>query len=156
MVMMPMVDDLAATYRRYADELVRYATVLAGPADAPDIVAEVFTEVMASRSWHTVDNQRAYLYRAVLNRSTSLHRSTDRRERREAKVADRDRWAPPDPSLDAQRVLAHLPAQQRAVVFFTYWADLAPQQIAELVGISEGSVRKQLARARATLRRVIP
>lgn len=153
--MMPIVDDLATTYRRHADELVKYATVLAGPADAADIVAEVFTAAIASRSWHSVDNQRAYLYRAVLNRSVSLHRSTERRGRREVRVAEPERWAPPDPSVDAQRVLAHLPAQQRAVVFLTYWADLTPLQIAELLDIGEGSVRKQLARARATLREVL-
>lgn len=155
MGMMPLVDDLDATYRRHADELVRYATVLVGPADAADVVAEVFAEAVASTSWHTVDNQRAYLYRAVLNRSTSLHRSGERRKRRESRVAGPDRWAAPDPSVDAQRVLAQLPAQQRAVVFFTYWADLTPPQIAELLDIGEGTVRKQLARARATLRRVL-
>lgn len=153
--MMPLVEDLAATYRRHADELVRYATVLTGPADAPDIVAEVFADAVASRGWSTVQNQRAYLYRAVLNRALSLQRSTDRRQRREVRTAGREVSTAPDPSVDAQRVLGHLPAQQRAVVFFTYWADLAPHQISELLGIGEGSVRKQLARARATLRRAL-
>lgn len=153
--MMPMVDDLATTYRRHAGELVKYATVLVGPADAADIVAEVFAETVASRTWHSVANRRAYLYRAVLNRSASLHRSGERRQRREASVAGFEQWAPPEPSVDAQRMLAHLPVQQRSVVFLTYWADLAPHQIAALLDISEGSVRKQLARARATLRRFL-
>ena len=35
-------------------------------------------------------------------------------------------------------------------MYFTYWDDLLPSQIAELLDVSEGTVRKQLARARIT------
>jgi len=152
--MMQLMHDQAEAYRRHVDELVRYATVLAGPADAADIVADVFADVIASRNWSAVVNQRAYLYRAVFNRACGHHRSADRRQRRETTVMVADRWAPPDPSVDAHRALGRLPPQQRAVVFFTYWADLAPHQIAELLDVGEGTVRKQLARARTTLRRI--
>ena len=51
--------------------------------------------------------------------------------------------------------LAQLSPQQRAVVYFTYWDDLLPSQIAELLDVSEGTVRKQLARARDHLRRIL-
>jgi RNA polymerase sigma-70 factor (ECF subfamily) len=54
--------------------------------------------------------------------------------------------------LDA--VLA-LSVQQRAVVVLTYWADLTPAAIGELLDISEGSVRRHLARARKRLREVL-
>ena len=57
--------------------------------------------------------------------------------------------------MDAQRALAGLSPQQRAVVYLTYWDDLTPAQVAALLGVSEGSVRKQLARAREQLRRVL-
>ena len=155
MDMMQLMHDQTEAYRRHADELVRYATIIAGPADAADIVADVFAEVIASQTWASVVNQRAYLYRAVFNRACGHHRSTDRRHRREATVAVVDRWAPPDPSVDAHRALGHLPPKQRAVVFFTYWADMDPQHIADLLDVSEGTVRKQLTRARATLRKVL-
>lgn len=39
--------------------------------------------------------------------------------------------------------------------FLTYWEDLTPSQIADLLDVGEGSVRKQLARARETLRSVL-
>lgn len=45
-----------------------------------------------------------------------------------------------------------LSAQQRAVIVLTYWQDLEPKAVAELLGVSEGTVRKQLARARQKLR----
>lgn len=41
------------------------------------------------------------------------------------------------------------------MVLLTYWADLDPGTVAERLGISEGSVRRHLARARARLREVL-
>jgi DNA-directed RNA polymerase specialized sigma24 family protein len=48
-----------------------------------------------------------------------------------------------------------LSAQQRAIAYLTYWEDLAPQVIANLLNISEGSVKRQLARARSNLRKAL-
>lgn len=56
---------------------------------------------------------------------------------------------PSDGAVDVHRALAHLTPQQRAVIFLAYWEDLAPPQIAATLAVSEGTVRKQLARARA-------
>ena len=149
------VDDDVAVYRRHADELVRYATALVGPHDAPDVVIDGVLAAIASANWSTVTNRRAYLYRAVLNRARSTRRSDDRRTRSEAIVALRDEVVPPESSMDAHRALAHLSPQQRAVVYLTYWDDLAPSQIATLLDVSDGTVRKQLARARDQLRRIL-
>lgn len=155
---MATADDVE-TYRRYSAELVRYATVLVGPADAADVVTDAVLAAFSSPSWADVVNRRAYLYRAVLNHSSSLHRSTARRRRREQVVVARDRPAAapePDPaSIDAHRALAALSEQQRAVTYLTYWEDLPPERIAELLGVAEGTVRKQLARARDHLRRIL-
>ena len=145
----------AEVYREHAAELVRYATVLVGPTDAADVVADAELGACGSRVWPTVTNHRAYLYRAVYHRALDLRRGAARRHRREAVTASSDSVVGAEPSLDAQRALDHLPAQQRAVVFLTYWADLTPAQAAELLDVSEGTVRKQLARARTTLRRVL-
>jgi RNA polymerase sigma factor (sigma-70 family) len=80
-----------------------------------------------------------------------------RRHRRETVIAAQSRTIgdPPDTAVDAHRALAALSGQQRAVVFLTYWEDQAPAQIAELLGVSDGTVRKQLARAREHLRRIL-
>lgn len=155
--MMTAVDDASEVYRLHADELVRYATALVGPTDAPDVVVDAVLSAVGSPGWSAVGNQRAYLYRAVLNTCASLRRRDARRSVREARagaVADPGA-SPDDASLDARRALAGLSPQQRAVVYLTYWDDLAPAQVAALLGVSEGSVRKQLARAREHLRRVL-
>ncbi len=41
------------------------------------------------------------------------------------------------------------------MIYLTYWEDLTPAAVAETLGIGEGSVRKQLARAREQLRTVL-
>jgi len=153
--MMTAVADSSEVYRRHADELIRYATALVGPIDAPDVVVDAVVTALGSRRWSEVHNQRAYLYRAVLNRAHSVRRGEARRRRREAKASAPDRVAMPDSSLDAQRALGSLSPQQRAVVYLTYWQDLTPAQIAALLDVSEGTVRKQLTRARDHLRRIL-
>ena len=151
------VPDDVDTYRRHATELIRYATVLVGPDDAPDVVTDAVLAAFGSPQWRAVENRRAYLYRAVLTRSLSHRRSTARRRRRETVVAMRTaaRADAPDSAVDAHRALASLSGQQRAVIFLTYWEDQSPAQIAALLAVSEGAVRKQLARARDHLRRIL-
>ena len=153
---MTTADDVD-TYRRHARELIRYATVLVGPDDAPDIVTDAVVAAFSSRDWRDVANRRAYLYRAVLRESASYHRSAGRRRRREDRAAALVPRAgdPADPAVDAHRALAELSEQQRAVIYLTYWEDLAPAQIADLLGVADGTVRKQLARARDHLRRIL-
>ena len=63
--------------------------------------------------------------------------------------------SPSESSIDVHRALATLSPQQRAVVFLAYWEDQTPTQTAATLDITEGTVRKQLARARAQLRKVI-
>ena len=152
---MTVVADSSEVYRRHADELVRYATALVGPADSPDVVVDAVLAAFRSPAWSKVENQRAYLYRAVLNRSLSVRRSDARRVARELRVAGSEPVAAGESSLDAQRALADLSPQQRAVVYLTFWEDLTPAQVAALLDVSEGTVRKQLARAREQLRRIL-
>jgi RNA polymerase sigma-70 factor (ECF subfamily) len=153
--MMTTVADQNEIYRRHSDELTRYATALVGPFEAPDVVTDAVVHAFGSPAWPTVHNQRAYLYRAVLNRAHSVRRSDARRARRERATAVADRVAPPESSIDAHRALAGLSAKQRAIVYLTYWDDLTPAQIGALLDVSEGTVRKQLARAREQLRRTL-
>ena len=157
-MMMTMTHSDQELYRAHADELIRYATVLVGPHDAPDVVTDAVLAAFAAPGWRDVAQPRAYLYRAVLNTAMSSHRSHERRRRRERIVAMRPVTPEPSPSessIDVHRALATLSPQQRAVVFLAYWEDQTPTQTAATLDITEGTVRKQLARARAQLRKVI-
>lgn len=147
-----VIEDLEILYRRHIDGLVHFATVLVGPDAAMDVVADAVLATLARGSLSRVDNVRAYWYRAVANTSASLHRSTARRLRRDHLFAGDPVSTPDTEATDARRLLSGLSTQQRAVVYLTYWHDLSPGQVAELLGVGEGTVRKQLARGRERLR----
>jgi len=84
------------------------------------------------------------------------HRQAGRRRRREHRLT----LAPvghgtsaigdiPAELLDA---FDELSVGQRAVIYLTYWHDLSVAQVAGALGVTDGTVRRQLARARARLR----
>ncbi len=107
-----------------------------------------------SPEWESVLQVDAYLYRAVLNQARSHHRSLTRRRRREALVA-----ASPTPGQqcdirpDVWAAVERLSVRQRAVTVLTYLDDLPVAEVATRLGVTEGAVRRHLARARAHLRR---
>jgi RNA polymerase sigma factor (sigma-70 family) len=150
----PEISD-ADIYQRLAPELIRMATALVGRVDAADVLSSAVVKALASPSWPEVVNHRAYLYRAVFNEANSWLRKSAQRRAGEARVPVEDRWELPHLRPDVRRAVARLSVRQRAVVVLTYWADLAPAAVAERLGISEGAVRRHLARARSSLRRVL-
>jgi RNA polymerase sigma factor (sigma-70 family) len=146
----------AEIYEKYAEELVRLATVLVGPDAAADVVSVSVISAFGARAWPDVRHPRAYLYRAVLNESRMTARRDARRRRYEQRAAARDLAdASPTPRPDVFAAVAALSPRQRAVVYLTYWEDLDPGSAAALIGISDGAVRRHLARARKTLRKVL-
>lgn len=147
--------DLEAEYRAHVADLVRFATVLVGPHDANDVVNDAVTATIARNSLATVDDVRAYWFRAVANTATDWHRSRFRRSARERRAAERSPATEPATPDDARRVLAALSTQQQAVVYLTYWHDWPIDRVAEVLQVSDGTVRKQLARAREHLREVL-
>ncbi|MEZ5410241.1 MAG: sigma-70 family RNA polymerase sigma factor [Acidimicrobiales bacterium] len=60
-----------------------------------------------------------------------------------------------DISPEVAATVAALSPQQRAVIFLTYWEDLDVRAVADLLDVSEGTVRRHLARARSKLREVL-
>lgn len=146
----------AEIYATHAPELVRFATGLVGPSDAADVVAEAFARLFGTAIWAAAVNHRALLYRRVLFEAHSWVRSAERRRARETRASAAARTMVfPDLDPDVAAAVARLSPQQRAVVFLTYWDDLTPAAVAALLDVSEGTVRKQLARARTQLRRVL-
>jgi DNA-directed RNA polymerase specialized sigma24 family protein len=150
--------SIEEAYRKWSDDLVRYATALVGPADAADLVADTFAGFLhrGETSWAQVRDPRSYAFRSVTNAARMNGRGSDRRRRREA------RWSVVptsrgellgDPSVTA--ALAALSVRQRAAVFLTYWEDLPVAEVARRLGTSEGSVKRHLARGRAALREVL-
>jgi RNA polymerase sigma factor (sigma-70 family) len=150
-----VVESDAALYERLAPELIRFATGLVGSTDAPDVLSSAVVRALATPTWPTVVNRRAYLYRAVFNEAQRWLRRSAARSRLEAAAAPPVTWELPDFHSDVRAAVANLSVRQRAVIVLTYWQDLDPATVAERLGVSEGAVRRHLARARMRLRKVL-
>jgi len=146
----------AEAYQKYSDDLVRFATGLAGPADGPDLVSAAMVRVLMFPRWEEVKNQRAYLYAAVLNEARRHYHRTMRRRAGEARAVASGETGPlSEVRPDVLQAVGRLSVRQRAVVFLTYWEDLTPAETARRLGVSPGTVYRNLARGEARLRRLL-
>lgn len=134
-------------YRKHREDLVRYAAVLVGPADADDVVSAVVLRTLARRRLSDLDDARPYLFRAVLNEARSrLSRRRDPPHVAEIGVIDSD------PRFEVLDAVLELPTQQRAATYLVYWADLSISEAAMLMGIRPGTVKRYLFLARRSLK----
>ncbi len=145
----------AEVYEKHADELVRFATGLVGPHDSRDIVSAAVVSAMWSQRWASVHNQRAYLYRAVLNEARQQHRRAKRRSATELRAVGATSWEMPEVRPDVLEAVGRLSVSQRAIVYLTYWEDMRPAEVARFLELSDGTVHRQLARAESRLRRIL-
>lgn len=146
----------AEIYEKYADQLIRFATGIVGPSDSRDVVSAAVVNAMWSPNWESVEHQRAYLYKAVLNEARQHLRSKDRRKVAELQATGGSQieWIP-EVRPEILEAVARLSVSQRAVVFLAYWENMRPAEIARFLGLSDGTVHRQLARGEARLRRIL-
>lgn len=144
------VDD-ADIWLKCKDDLVRYAAVLVGPAEAEDVVSTVFLRVLDRRRLDDLEDARRYLFRAVLNESRT------RGSRRSSRPGFVDVVVPPpsDPQPEILDAVLSLPMRQRAATFLVYWADLSVAEAAEMMATRPGTVKRYLHLARQKLKGVL-
>jgi DNA-directed RNA polymerase specialized sigma24 family protein len=146
-------DAFVALYDRLRSPMVRLATLLVDRVDiAEELVQDAFGA--AYREWPCLDEPAAFVRTAVVNRARSELRRRDARRRRPLDaVADGVVPAPTDHLRD---MIAALPERQRTVVVLRFYEDLPLHEIAALMGTRTGTVKSQLHRALAALRKEIP
>lgn len=142
-------------YATYGDELVRFATSVVGPADARDVVSQAMTKLIENGALRVAHNPRALMYRTAFNEAKSMQRSGFRRRARERATAQSIAVVDPEVRPDVVNAVLQLSPQQRACVWLTFWADASVAETAELLGVSEGTVKQHLFRARANLKEVL-
>jgi RNA polymerase sigma-70 factor (sigma-E family) len=137
---------------RHAD-LRRLAFLLCGDWQTADDLVQTAL-IRCERRWDLITGTHAHAYvrQAVVNTASSwrvrrrLHRPLTELE----SVA-----AAPDPADDRLSVLAalaRLPVSQRQVLVLRYWEDLTEREIADVLGVSPGTVKSRASRALAALR----
>jgi len=156
--------------QRVMPRLLRTAWLLTGdPTRAEDAVQESLIRLFGVWSRVRRDEPEAYCHRILRN----LVVSTWRKERRLVLVPEvrdqpvagaastdhrsNDHLAGADPGdrVDLVRALQKLPAREREVVVLRHYADLSERTVAELLGVSIGTVKSSASRGLDRLRELI-
>ena len=133
------------------DALTRYAWLISGSADdAADLVQDALVKTFGRlRNGFTVSSAEAYVRRAILNTWLDGGRRTTRWRRiaHLTAVTDTQESSVPatDSRLDLSAELARLTQRERACIVLRYYEDLKVDDIAELLGISSGAVKRYLS-----------
>ena len=142
--------------RRYA----RALTHSVGRAD--DLVQDTLVRAIAKHHlWQPGTNLRAWLFTLMHNQNVNFVR---RSVREGTAVELGDAWPVPtavsDPAWrlslrDLDRALAHLPEQQRQVLFLIGLEGFPYEDAATILDVPVGTIRSRLSRARGSLRNLI-
>ncbi len=153
--------DFTAYLQARQHALLRTAYLLTGDqASAEDLVQTAFAKLYLS--WDRVRSQESvdgYVRRILINEHNSLwRRAFKRREVSTPFVPEQGRSDRYDDGLATEiwDFVATLPRKQRAVVVLRYYEGLSEAEIADVLGISEGTVKSQASRALSSLRQRAP
>jgi len=154
---MTRTDDFAAAVSDDLPRLRHLARLLVRDG-ADDLVAEALARTLPKWQAGRIDDLPAYLRRVLVRLASrrwqvrnlgrerdgaAAHWVREPADHAEA-IAERDR---------TQRAVRALPARRRAVVALRFDEDLTEARIAEILGINVGTVKSQLSKALAQLRR---
>jgi RNA polymerase sigma-70 factor (sigma-E family) len=150
------LDRLGEWFSAEYSGLLRFAYFLTGDAGAAeDLVHDAFVRLYRADRHIEASGFRAYARRTIVN----LNNSRFRRSGAESKAlaASHEPKTHPDvePTDHVWRAILALPKGQRAVVALRYYEDLTEQEIAAVLGVSAGTVKKQMNRAMTRLREAI-
>ena len=128
------------------------ADLLRDRAEAEDVVQEALARVC--RDFESVRDPQAWFFRVVVNLCMRVQRR--RRWRAIFWTSDIDSAPGPDERAAHRELLAAvdgLPAMQRTAIVLRYAQELSVAEIAQLLGVGEGTVKTHLSRGLARLRK---
>lgn len=150
--------DFDAFCRREYAAVTGLAYVLTGDwADAEDLSQDAF--FAAFRRWAALaeyDDVGAWVRRVVANRAVSRRRRLGSEARALTRLGGRRPPGPahaeiPEYATEVWAIVRRLPARQAQVFALTYVEDLSLDQVAAVLGISAGTAKTHLTRARVAL-----
>ena len=155
-------DAIGLLVRVWQERLLRHARRLTGRDDAAgDVLQEAWIDI--ARGLGRLDDPSrfgSWAYKIVTRRCALWVRRQQRR-----RVVERDVAVAREPTPDVQAAtdttdavrvaLGRLPADQQAILELRYVEEYGIKQIAEVLGIAEGTVKSRLFHAREHLRDII-
>lgn len=121
---------------------------------AEDLTQQALAKLYSAWARTREPTRLAYARRIVVNECLSHLRRRPPETPRE-QLPDRDGTGA-ETALDVAAALASLPPRQRAIVALRFLDDLPVGEVADLLGIAEGTVKSQTARALESLRGRLP
>lgn len=129
--------------------LVAYASLLVGPSGAEDLVQDALIRTFSrGRDFPSAPAAESYVRRTMATMSIDTWRRQASRRRSEEQSAS-DAYRPPashdlDTPMDVQVALDRLAPRIRACVLLRFYDDLTVREIADQLGIAEGTVKRNL------------
>ena len=149
-----MKKNATALEQLYRDRYHNYRDIMAGVVGSHDLAREVVQEAFAralreQRKFRGDGSLEAWVWRIAIN----VALKTRREFRREWALDDEYETSAHEatPDQDVRAAVRALPPRRRLVVFLRYFADLSYAEIAEIAGVSEGTVAATLAQAKEEL-----
>jgi len=152
-----------ALYRQHASRLYNLASRMSGgPADAEDLLQDIF--LLAYRkvgSYRGESSLGTWLYRLAMNHCLDVLRNRQTRMGQVTDSMDEPDAVPvaaPTPALsgvsriDLERAIEALPPACRAAFLLHDVEGFGHQEVAEILGVSEGTSKSQVHKARLRIR----
>jgi RNA polymerase sigma-70 factor, ECF subfamily len=136
----------------YPRVVAAVALVSGSESAAEDAVQEALLRAWdRSRRGYEIGSVAGWVTTVALNLSRSGLRRIIAERKARHRLGMRSADAPSADRLDVARAVSLLPRRQREVVVLRYLLDMTTSEAAETMRVSEGTVKSQLARARAAL-----
>ena len=148
------VDLDAFVAREYPKVVAAVGLITGNRQDAADAVQDALVGFLAKPPTREITNVAAWITVVASNRARDLLRSRGAEARAYAKVGTTDESYDPvlaGLDVDVLAALEELPRQQKEVCVLHYLLDHSVDQVAEGLGVSAGTVKTQLHRARKAL-----
>lgn len=147
-------DSPEVVIRRYSDMVYRLAFARTGNrSDAEDLYQEVFLRYLTrAPAFTSEDHRKAWLLRVAVNCANRFHTAPWRKRTEPLSEA---LSVPAPEGEDLWEELRRLPERDRTVLHLYYYEDMTTEEIAQMLGRNPATVRSQLLRARAKLKKLL-
>ena len=147
-------DSPEVVIRRYSDMVYRLAFARTGNrSDAEDLYQEVFLRYLTKApAFTSEDHRKAWLLRVAVNCANRFHTAPWRKRTEPLSEA---LSVPAPEGEDLWEELRRLPERDRTVLHLYYYEDMTTEEIAQMLGRNPATVRSQLLRARAKLKKLL-
>jgi RNA polymerase sigma-70 factor (ECF subfamily) len=142
------------------EEYPRVVAAVAMVSDSRPAAEDAVCEALA-RAWERSERGERIESLAAWVTTVAMNLSRSRWRRLMAERRARERWDPrsaepdSDRAVDVERALSRLSHRQRQAVVLHYYLGYEVRQVAGLLGISEGTAKSTLHRAREALARAL-